>query len=81
MPKHRAKTKSPSKLSNCNHGDYVRVDEWYRVTLKPMGLRRCKADGSEDNSSTGWRPCGDMVVLEHRAAPPSVDQGEVEVPI
>ena len=69
------------KLSDCNHGDYVLINEWHRVTLNPMGLRRCKPDGSEDNSTTGWRPTGDLEVLEHRQGPPSVDEGKVEDPL
>ena len=77
----RKTTTSPSRLSECSHGDRVRVLEWYVVTLNPMGLRRCKQDGSEDNSTTGWRPVFDMQVLEHEPRKPSIDQGEVRAGI
>lgn len=82
MPrKRKTTTPSPSKLSECNHGDYVQVDEWHRVTLNPMGLRRCKQDGTEDNTTTGWRPVSDMRVVKHRPAQASVDEGAVEDPL
>ncbi len=75
-------TKSPSRLSECNHGDYVIPKRWHRVTLKPLGMRRCKLDGSEDNRSTGWEALtDDFEILEHRTAPPSVDEGAVKDPL